>query len=113
MPQFIPGIELSRRFYFEAIRPILDRHYPGLPHAAAHLGSGSDVLGFDTPMSTDHGWGPAVLIFLRDEDAALAGSIREVMAQRLPLHFLGYPVNSSDALDNQEPDALKRAARER
>lgn len=52
---FIPGIELSRRFYAEAVRPILDAHYPGLPHAAAHVGS--DVLGYDTEMSTDHFWG--------------------------------------------------------
>lgn len=54
MPAFIPGIELSRRFYTEAVRPVLDRHWPGLPHAAALVGSGSEALGYDDATSTDH-----------------------------------------------------------
>ena len=56
MPQFIPGLELSRRFYIEAVRPILDKYFPSLPHAAALLGYGSEVLGFDDEVSTDHNW---------------------------------------------------------
>jgi hypothetical protein len=34
------------------------------PHAAALLDSGSEVLGFDDAMSTDHHWGPRVLLLL-------------------------------------------------
>lgn len=60
---FIGGLELSRRFYREAVRPLLERPFPDLPHAAALLGTGSDVLGFDTEMSTDHDWGPSVVLF--------------------------------------------------
>jgi hypothetical protein len=92
MPQFIPGLELSRRFYGEAVRPILDAQFPGLPHAAAHIGGGSDVLGFDTEMSTDHDWGPAIVIFLRDKDAQLTDGIRAVMGRHLPRLFAGYAV---------------------
>ena len=95
MPQFIPGIELSRRFYQEAVRPILDARFPGLPYAAAHIGPGSDVLGFDTEMSTDHDWGPGVLLFLRDADAGLGDDIRAAMSQDLPHVFAGYPVGMS------------------
>lgn len=51
---FIPGLELSRRFYWEAVRPVLDDAYPNLSHSAALIGHGSEVLGFDTPMSADH-----------------------------------------------------------
>ncbi len=87
---FITGLELSRRFYWQAVRPLLEAHFPGLPHAAARLGSGSDVLGFDTPMSMDHDWGPAVQIFLRHQDEVLAQPMREVMAQNLPRSFLGF-----------------------
>jgi hypothetical protein len=97
MPPFIPGIELSRRFYAEAVRPILDAHEPGLPHAAARIGWGSDVLGFDTEMSTDHGWGPTVRIFLRDEDAGQAGPIHELLREHLPHEFYGYPVSTVPA----------------
>src|SRR5215207_5372024 len=99
MPTFIPGLELSRRFYWEAVRPVLDAHFPGLPHAAARIGTGSDVLGFDTEMSTDHGWGPTVHLFLRDADAGWAGSIYETLRRHLPHVFLGYPVNADPIPD--------------
>jgi len=39
----VRGLELSRRFYFEAVRPILERHFPDFEHAAAFIGYGSDV----------------------------------------------------------------------
>jgi hypothetical protein len=54
------GIELSRRFYEHAVRPLLG----GQPHAAALLGEGSEVLGFDDVVSTDHDFGPRVQVFL-------------------------------------------------
>ncbi|MDX1416342.1 MAG: hypothetical protein R3293_19240 [Candidatus Promineifilaceae bacterium] len=37
MPQFIPGLELSRLFNVEAVRPILDREFPGLCYSAARI----------------------------------------------------------------------------
>lgn len=91
---FIPGIELSRRFYWEAVRPILEAHYPSLRYAAALIGPGSDVLGFDTAMSTDHDWGPRGQILLRDTDAGLAEPIRELLRHELPHVFAGYPTGS-------------------
>jgi hypothetical protein len=106
MPTFTPGLELSRRFYHEAVRPILEAHFPGLPHAAARIGPGSEVLGFDTPMSTDHDWGPAVSIFLRDEDARLAPAIDEALIRHLPHMFAGYPVAvaaGADAPGDERP----------
>ena len=63
MTTFIPGIELSRLFFVEAVKPLLEASVPGLLYGAALLGSGSEVLGFDTEMSTDHDWGPRVDIF--------------------------------------------------
>jgi hypothetical protein len=88
---FVPGAELGRRFYAEAVRPLLDAEFPGLPHAAAHLGDGSDVLGYDTPRSTDHDWGPAVTLMLPEDQARRAPAIRALLAERLPAEFLGYP----------------------
>jgi Domain of unknown function (DUF4037) len=99
MPEFIPGTELSRRFYFEAVKPLLTKHFPNLPHAAANLGTGSDVLGFDTPMSTDHDWGPSVVLFLNEADFELAPQIKTVMNYNLPFTFWGYPVNFAQAPD--------------
>ncbi|MBD0292663.1 MAG: DUF4037 domain-containing protein [Jiangellaceae bacterium] len=92
MPPFIPGLELSRRFYVEAVQPILATCFPNLPHAAGRLGWGSEVLGFDTEMSTDHAWGPIVQLFLRDEDLELADDVRDALDRELPAEFAGYPV---------------------
>jgi hypothetical protein len=95
MPEFMPGLELSRRFYWEAIRPLLDQYYPHLPHAAAMLGPGSEVLGFDTAMSMDHDWYPNVLIFLQDRDEGLKDPLKEMLRQNLPHDFLGFGVDSA------------------
>ncbi len=96
MPDFIPGLKLSELFYHEAVLPILESAFPGLPHSAALIGSGSEVLGFDTPMSSDHHWGPRVMLFLRDDDhAAHAAAIHETLRHRLPTEFRGYPTNFS------------------
>ncbi len=97
MAAFIPGLKLAERFYVEAVRPILDREYPGLSHSAALIGSGSEVLGFDTEMSSDHHWGPRVMLFLRQDDhAQLAGAIHETLRHQLPYTFLGFPTNFGD-----------------
>ena len=91
---FIPGLELARRFYWEAVRPILDADFSGLRHSAALIGPGSEVLGFDTPMSTDHHWGPRAMLFLTEEGYERCHkTIRETFRWRLPHRFLGYPTN--------------------
>lgn len=96
MPDFIPGLELSEGFYREAVRPILDAAFPGLVHAAALIGSGSDVLGYDTPRSTDHGWGPRCSLLLPDADAnAHRDAIDQTLDERLPPTFRGYPTRFS------------------
>jgi hypothetical protein len=92
---FLPGLELSRRFFREAVEPILDRHFPQLRYGAGRLAHGSDVLGFDTPQSRDHDWGPQVGIFLAEEDYSdeLADKIKHVMADELPFEVAGYPTH--------------------
>jgi hypothetical protein len=98
MPPFIPGLELARRFYHEAVRPILDAQFPGLAHDAALIGSGSEVLGFDTAMSRDHHWGPRAMLFLREADLPEFGPrIASAMTQGLPDDFLGYPTGYRDS----------------
>lgn len=103
MPDFIPGLELNHAFYWEAVRPILDAHYPGLPHAAGLVGYGSDVLGYDTPTSRDHMWGPRLMLFLAPEGFESAKSaIYETLRQHLPVTFRGYSTHFGrpDLTDN-------------
>lgn len=36
-PRFVPGLELSRRLYLEAVRPLLDEAVPGHAPRGQHL----------------------------------------------------------------------------
>lgn len=100
---FLPGLQLSRLFYLEAVRPLLDREYPGLPHAAARVGPGSEVLGFHTERSVDHDWGPRLELFLSADDVARYGEeLSALLAVRLPKQVCGWPTNF------EPPDARVR-----
>jgi hypothetical protein len=91
---FIPGVELSRRLYDHAVKPLLARHFPGLVHSAALIGAGSEVLGFDTERSTDHDWGPRLNLFLTADDLAHhGGRIDDLLSERLPATIAGYPTS--------------------
>lgn len=93
MPPFVPGLELSRRFYTEAVRSLLEEAAPGIPHSAARMGSGSEVLGFDTPRPAGHARGPRLQLFLHRRDVSRhAGRIRHILAEHLPKTFHGHPV---------------------
>ena len=81
---FVPGVELARAFYDEVVAPLLG----AVPHAAALLGSGSEVLGFDTERSTDHGWGPRLQVFVAREDL---DGVARLVEGRLPDEFRGWP----------------------
>lgn len=93
MSVFVSGLDLSRRFFQEMIRPLLANAFPDVRYAAALLGPGSEVLGFDTEMSVDHDWGPRLFVFLREKDAEQGDAIGNLLSQQLPETFAGYPVS--------------------
>jgi hypothetical protein len=93
MSTFVPGAELSRRWYDDVVQPTLSARFPDLRHSAALLGRGSEVLGFDDEMSTDHDWKPRVLVFLDEEDEPRYGvEVREALRRDLPPTFAGHPI---------------------
>jgi hypothetical protein len=94
--EFSPGTQLAARYYQQVIRPLLDEHVPGLRHSAALIGWGSDVLGFDTPRSTDHNWGPRCQVFVGPTDSDRIADITSLLSGRLPERFEGWPVRFSD-----------------
>jgi hypothetical protein len=97
-PSFVAGLDLARQFYRQAVHPVLDTALPDLPHSAALIGPGSEVLGFDTERSTDHDWGPRLLVFLHPADRGEHGKqLDDVLARRLPASFAGYPTNFAPA----------------
>src|SRR5215831_17077485 len=92
-PEFVPGLQLAREFCGAVVRPLLEESFPRLTYAAALLGPGSEVVGFDSQRSTDHDWGPRLQVFLTDGDAVRhAGLVTAMLASRLPASFRGYPV---------------------
>jgi hypothetical protein len=96
MADFIRGMELCSRFFQEIARPILEEFYPSLRYTAGLLGYGSDVLGFDDVVSTDHMWGPRFYLFLEEDDFDLKDKIYDTFSELLPYTYLGYSVNFSE-----------------
>jgi hypothetical protein len=94
VPDFIHGLDLSEAFYFEVIAPLLASSFPQLPHSAALIGWGSEVLGFDDTQSTDHNWGPRLQLFLTEEAFHThRNQINQALNESLPPAFRGYPTN--------------------
>ncbi len=90
--KFIPGLKLGGLFYKEVIGPILAADFPELKYSAALIGEGSEILGYDTPQSTDHCWGPRTMLFLSNEDYEKIGKkVLETLRVKLPTKFMGYP----------------------
>lgn len=85
MPAFVPALELNRAFYQQAVAPLLQLW----PHAAARVGFGSEVLGFDDERSTDHGWGPQLQVFVSPVHVEPA---RQAVDDGLPETFHDRPV---------------------
>lgn len=96
MTTIVKGLDLARAFYRRAVGPIIARQLPGLRYSAALIGSGSEVLGYDDAVSTDHHWGPRVMLFLAPEDHSQSSRLlHQALAAGLPYRFMGYPTNFS------------------
>lgn len=107
---FIKGLDLNHKFYRQVIQPLLEERFPAVRYSAALLGYGSDVLGYDTPTSIDHNWGPRCVLFLHEEDFHLAEDLRVFFSHNLPLSFLGFPTNFSNPRDDHTQTMLATGA---
>jgi hypothetical protein len=90
---FVPGADLARALY-AAVRPALVAR--GLPHTAALVGPGSDVLGFDDGTSTDHDWGPRLQLLLPPAELAAQGDdLHEELRHRVPPEIAGWTTRAA------------------
>src|SRR4051812_32861209 len=88
------GLELSGLFYNEIVAEILKSNFPSLKYSAALIGWGSEVLGFDDRLSTDHNWGLRFQLFLSGRDFEEHFElINQVLSKDLPTEFRGYPTD--------------------
>lgn len=81
------GADLSRAYFGQVVRPLLAAHDAGLEVAAARLGSGSDVLGFDDAQSRDHDWGLRLTVLVEDDRAP---EIDALLESELPETWQGF-----------------------
>jgi hypothetical protein len=105
---FVPGIEVSRALYDEAVAPVLR----DTPHAAGLIDHGSEVLGFDTARSMDHDWGARLQVFLPDgAGPADAEELEAVIGAALPSSIRGVPARFGAAADTRigvaDPEGLR------
>ncbi len=82
------GIELARAYHRDVVRPLIRRRWPDLPYAAARLGSGSDVLGYDDSMSQDHDWGLRLNVLV---PAEIVEEVDAYLNAALPQSYAGWP----------------------
>ena len=91
VPPFVPRLTPNQRYYESIVRPIIADAFPRLFYAAALIGYGSDVLGYDTERSTDHEWGQRLLTFLDESEFhAVSAALDEQLRKHLPPTFMGY-----------------------
>lgn len=86
------GLELSRLYFEQIGKPMLTEKFP--EHfermAIGLCGEGSDCLGFDDAISTDHDYGPRFVIWLSEEDYEKIGVQLQIAYEKLPKEWNGY-----------------------
>lgn len=95
------GLELSRRYFYQAALPLLQSHFPaiasrcaaGLCAGGLDVGAGSEIYGFDDNLSQDHNWGPRFFLFLSQPDYDQSvGNVRKALSAMLSPTFEGLTI---------------------
>ena len=86
------GLELARQYYETYGRPMLSEQFPDVADriAVGLVGEGSECLGFDDAVSTDHDFEPGFCLFITKEDERQFGFRLERAYAKLPSAFCGF-----------------------
>ena len=87
------GMELSRLYYEEVCKPVIEKEAGELTGriAAGLVGEGSECYGYDDEISRDHDFGPSCCFWLAKEDYRIyGGKLREIL-DSLPKSFMSFP----------------------
>ncbi len=85
------GLDISREFYKQYGRPMLEEQFPDvLDRVAVGLaGEGSECLGFDDAYSRDHDFDAGFCLWITEADARIFGFRLERAYAKLPKEFMG------------------------
>ncbi len=88
------GLELSKKYYEEYGKPMLQEQFSEIEYliAVGLVGSGSDCYGYDDDISHDHDFEPGFCLFLPDENIIDEKTFfnLERAYSKLPKEFCGY-----------------------
>ncbi|MHA2142937.1 MAG: DUF4037 domain-containing protein [Candidatus Thorarchaeota archaeon] len=94
MVEFIPGVTFAKQYYEEVVRDLIEDSFPNVPYSIGRMGQGSDVLGYDDTISTDHAWGTWLELFLSDSDfPTYSKRIYNLLGENLPPRFKSHSTN--------------------
>ncbi|MBD5787751.1 DUF4037 domain-containing protein [Cellulosimicrobium terreum] len=101
------GTDLARRYHDQVVAPLVLGRWPGLPHAGARLGSGSDVLGLDDETSRDHDWGLRLTLLV---DERMVEPVDSHLDANLPDTFEGHPTRFPTTWHPHSPHQVEVAS---
>ncbi len=98
------GIEISRAFFEEHGRPMLENEFGEYLDriAVGMVGHGSECFGFDDEISRDHDFAPAFCLWLTDEDERLFGFKLFRAYSKLPKEFMGLKTAQKSLMGGNE-----------
>ncbi len=84
----------------EIVAPLMQSDFPQIKYAAALIGPGSEVLGFDNEVSTDHDWRPRIFIFLSENDKTVfGGELTKKLSEKIPDIFYDFSTKADNTED--------------
>ena len=105
------GLELSKAYYEAYGAPMLENDFPDLVTkiAVGLVGMGSECLGYDDDISTDHDFEPGFCMFLPEEDVVDRRSafLLERAYAKLPDEFMGYRRNRLNPVGGNRHGVLR------
>ncbi len=102
------GIDISRSFYEEYGKPMIENEFSEYAHriAVGLVGHGSECFGFDDEVSRDHDFEPGFCIWLTDEDERIFGFRLFRAYSKLPTEYMGISVRQKSMLGSESKGVM-------